>query len=124
MGWQEGGIRPEPAPLKTGREGGVVFETGVNAGTDISVKYLRRTFDAIVIAAGATVPRDLPVRGRELPGIHYAMDFLTQQNMVIGGEALPEGVRITAPDKDVVEIGGADPASACGGTSQTGGEGD
>src|SRR3990172_8378499 len=89
-------------PLEQMRAEGVVFETGVNAGTDISVKYLGRTFDAIVIAAGATVPRDLP----------------TQQKMVIGGETLPEGGRITARDKHVVVIGGGDTGSDCVGTSR------
>ena len=71
----------------------VVFETNVNVGTDITVRNLRRSFDAIVIAAGATVPRDLPVPGRELAGIHFAMDFLTQQNMANGGEVISENGR-------------------------------
>jgi len=104
--------------LEQMRTEGVVFETSVNAGTDISVRYLRRTFDALVIAAGATVPRDLPVPGRELPGIHYAMDFLTQQNMMIGGEEVPEQGRITAAGKRVVVIGGGDTGSDCVGTSR------
>ncbi len=97
---------------------GVVFETGVNAGTDISFRYLKRTFDALVIAAGATVPRDLPVPGRDLPGIHFAMDFLTQQNMVIGGEDVPEEEQISAEGKRVVVIGGGDTGSDCVGTSR------
>ncbi len=104
--------------LEQMRAEGIVFETGVNAGTDISVKYLGRTFDALVIAAGATVPRDLPVPGRDLPGIHFAMDFLTQQNMVVGGESVPEEERITATGKRVVVIGGGDTGSDCVGTSR------
>ena len=155
-GWEEGWIRPEPPPWKTGRRVGIVgsgpaglaaaqqlarkghevvvfekagrvggllrygipdfklekwvidrrleqmraeeviFETNVNVGTDITARYLRKSLDAIVIAAGATVPRDLPIPGRDLPGIHFAMDFLTQQNMAIGGEDIPEDERITA----------------------------
>jgi NAD(P)H-dependent glutamate synthase small subunit len=177
-GWEEGWIRPEPAPWKTGRRVGIVgsgpaglaaaqqlarkghevvvferaaraggllrygipdfklekwvidrrleqmraeeviFETNVNVGTDITARYLQRTLDAIVIATGATVPRDLPVPGRGLPGIHFAMDFLTQQNMVIGGEEVPKEERITAAGKRVVVIGGGDTGSDCVGTSR------
>ncbi|MBI5576804.1 MAG: glutamate synthase subunit beta [Deltaproteobacteria bacterium] len=96
---------------------GVVFETGVNAGKDISARYLRRTYDALLIATGAAVPRDLPVPGRDLKGIHFAMEFLTQQNKRIGGEpsALDE---INAAGKDVVVIGGGDTGSDCIGTSR------
>jgi glutamate synthase (NADPH) small chain len=104
--------------LEQMRAEGVVFETGVNAGTDVSERYLRRTFDAILIAAGATVPRDLNVPGRELPGIHFAMDFLTRQNMRISGELLPPGGEISARDKRVVVIGGGDTGSDCVGTSR------
>ncbi|NNG47600.1 MAG: glutamate synthase subunit beta [Deltaproteobacteria bacterium] len=177
-GWEEGWIRPEPAPRKTGRRVGVVgsgpaglaaaqqlarkghevvvferagraggllrygipdfklekwvidrrleqmraeeviFETGVNVGTDITVRYLQNTLDAIVIATGATVPRDLPVPGRSLPGIHFAMAFLTQQNMVIECEEVPGEQRITAKGKRVVVIGGGDTGSDCVGTSR------
>ena len=99
------------------RSEGVVFETGVNAGTDISVRYLRRTFDAILIAAGATVPRDLPVPGRDLEGVHFAMEFLAQQNMRIGSESFPEE-EISAAGKNVVVIGGGDTGSDCIGTSR------
>jgi glutamate synthase (NADPH/NADH) small chain len=104
--------------LEQMRGEGVVFETGVNAGTDISVKYLQRTFDAIVIAAGATEPRDLPVPGRDLPGIHFAMDFLIRQNMRISGEIPPSDEMMTARNKHVVVIGGGDTGSDCVGTSR------
>jgi glutamate synthase (NADPH/NADH) small chain len=97
---------------------GVIFETGVNAGSDVSVHYLRRTFDAILIAAGAGVPRDLPVPGRELPGIHMAMDFLIQQNRLIAGEKVPPGSVIGAAGKNVVVIGGGDTGADCVGTSR------
>ena len=77
--------------LEQMRAEGVVFETGVNAGVDLSVTYMRRTFDAILIAAGATIPRDLPAPGRYLPGIHFAMEFLRQQNRRNAGETIPPG---------------------------------
>jgi len=96
---------------------GVVFETGVTIGTDLSAAYLRRTFDAIVLTAGATVPRDLEVPGRELPGIHFAMDFLTEQNRRIGGEIPEANGGISARGKRVVVIGGGDTGSDCVGTS-------
>ncbi len=95
---------------------GVVFETGVTAGTDISVRYLRRSFDAILLATGAAVPRDLPVPGRDLAGIHFAMEFLTQQNVRNAGEE--PGGAILASGRSVVVIGGGDTGSDCIGTSR------
>jgi NADPH-dependent glutamate synthase beta subunit-like oxidoreductase len=68
---------------------GVVFETRVDAGRDVSVNYLRRTFDAVVVAAGSRVPREIPLPGRELSGVHPAMDYLTAQNRRVAGDALP-----------------------------------
>lgn len=100
------------------RAEGVIFKTGVNVGTDVTVRYLRSAFNAIVITAGATVPRDLPVPGRERAGIHFAMDFLTQQNMANSGEVIPEDGRISAAGKRVVVIGGGDTGSDCVGTSR------
>lgn len=100
------------------RAEGVVFETGVNAGVDVSARYLRKTFDAILIAAGAGVPRDLTVPGRELKGIHFAMEFLTQQNRRNAGDAIAPGEEITAKGKHVVVIGGGDTGSDCVGTSR------
>ncbi len=102
---------------------GVVFETGVNAGVDVSAAYMRRSFDAIVLAAGATVPRDLPVAGRDLSGIHFAMDFLTQQNRLNAGDAIPHQERLSAEGKHVVVIGGGDTGSDCIGTSRRQGAG-
>jgi glutamate synthase (NADPH) small chain len=104
--------------LEQMRAEGVVFETGVTVGTDVTVRYLRGAFNAIVITAGATVPRDLPVPGRERAGIHFAMDFLTQQNMENEGETIPEGEKISAAGKRVVVIGGGDTGSDCVGTSR------
>lgn len=104
--------------LEQMKEEGVVFETGANAGTDLSVKYLTRTFDAIVLTAGATTPRDLKVPGRELPGIHFAMDFLSEQNRRVGGEAPGKNDGVSARGKRVVVIGGGDTGSDCVGTSR------
>jgi len=97
---------------------GVVFETGVEAGVDISVRYMHRTFDVVLIAAGAGVPRDLDVPGRELAGIHQAMDFLVQQNRRNQGWVIRPEEQITAGDKNVVVIGGGDTGSDCIGTAR------
>ncbi len=96
---------------------GVVFECGVNVGDDVSYRFLRGRFDALVLAGGAGIPRDLGVPGRELGGIHFAMDFLTQQNRANAGDPLPADRRITAAGKSVVVIGGGDTGSDCIGTS-------
>jgi len=96
---------------------GVVFECGVNVGDDVSYRFLRGRFDALVLAGGAGIPRDLDVPGRELGGIHFAMDFLTQQNRANAGDPLPADRRISAAGKSVVVIGGGDTGSDCIGTS-------
>jgi len=103
------------------RAEGVKFETGVEVGTDISVRYLLRKFDAICITAGAREPRDLKVPGRGLEGIHFAMDYLAQQNRRSPrrpGEVIPFDQEILARDKDVVVIGGGDTGSDCVGTAR------
>jgi len=98
------------------KEEGIQFRTQTNVGTDISAKELLDTFDAIVLAGGSTIPRDLPIPGRDLKGVHFAMDFLSQQNREVSG--LPEKEeRILAKDKHVVVIGGGDTGSDCVGTS-------
>jgi len=97
---------------------GVVFETNVEAGVDVSPRYLRRTFDAILIAAGARVPRDLKLPGRDLAGIHFAMPFLAQQNRRNAGETIPPDQAITAAGKNVVVIGGGDTGADCIGTAR------
>ncbi len=96
---------------------GIAFETGVEVGRDISYDYIRKRFDAILLAGGARQPRDLFVEGRELDGIEFAMDFLTQQNMRNGGEDVSGLAPITAEGKHVVVIGGGDTGSDCVGTS-------
>jgi len=98
-------------------EEGVVFKTGVHVGKDITAEQLEDEFDAIVITTGAGVPRNLPIPGRELKGVHYAMEFLTQQNQRVSGDWLTNDSDIWATDKHVVVIGGGDTGSDCVGTS-------
>jgi glutamate synthase (NADPH/NADH) small chain len=99
---------------------GVVFRPGVEVGAGISVQQLLADYDAVVLSGGAEAPRDLPVPGRELDGIHFAMDFLVQQNKRVAGDseekAAPNGT-LTAKGKHVVVIGGGDTGSDCIGTS-------
>ncbi len=98
------------------RAEGIVFECDVEAGEDISQRYLSTRFNAIVIAGGAREPRDLTVPGRELKGIHQAMDFLTQQNRRIAGEPIA-AQPLSAEGLHVVVIGGGDTGSDCIGTA-------
>jgi glutamate synthase (NADPH/NADH) small chain len=95
---------------------GVVFRPGLNIGVDVPVGALRRDFDAIVLCGGATAPRDLPIPGRDLGGIHFAMEYLTQQNRLCEGDAVCETDRISASGKHVVIIGGGDTGADCLGT--------
>jgi len=97
---------------------GIIFEPEVKAGTDISARYLKRTFDAIVITVGRSYQRDLKIPERELNGIHFAMDYLIQQNKRIAGDKKNLDKEITAKDKDVVIIGGGDTGSDCVGTAR------
>jgi len=96
---------------------GVVFRTNVDIGRTITADQLRADFDAIVLCIGSRKPRDLEVPGRELSGIHFAMDFLTQQNRRVAGDAVPDEDAILATGKNVVVIGGGDTGSDCIGTS-------
>ncbi len=96
---------------------GVGFETGVNVGVSLPVETLRRDFNAIVLAGGAEWPRDLPIPGRDLDGIHFAMDYLTLQNHRSEGDPVAEGDFISARDKNVVIIGGGDTGADCLGTA-------
>ena len=95
----------------------MIFKTGVNIGVDKSAVELKNEFDAIVLCGGAQKPRDLPVEGRDLDGIHFAMDFLPQQNKRNEGDTIPEESSITAKNKNVLIIGGGDTGSDCLGTS-------
>jgi len=96
---------------------GVVFHCNMEIGEDISAEELERDYDAVLLAAGAEHPRDLPIPGRELHGIHFAMDFLTQQNRKLAGEPVGDVEPITATGKHVIVIGGGDTGSDCIGTS-------
>ncbi len=98
------------------RREGTVFKAGRTVGSgELSAAALRERFDAVVLAMGSTVARDLPVAGRELAGIHQAMEFLPQANRVALGETVPD--QISAEGKDVVIIGGGDTGADCLGTS-------
>jgi glutamate synthase (NADPH/NADH) small chain len=95
---------------------GVIFKTNTEIGKDIAADELVRTNDAVVLTGGSTIPRDLPIPGRELKGIHFAMDFLKQQNKRVGNSKFTDE-DILATGKDVVVIGGGDTGSDCVGTS-------
>jgi glutamate synthase (NADPH/NADH) small chain len=106
-------------------EEGVELRCGVDVGTDVTVDQLRAEFDAIVLGTGSRVPRDLPVPGRELDGVHFAMDYLYQRNRWVAAEqgpqptvaAPPAGAPISAAGKHVVVIGGGDTGADCVGNS-------
>jgi glutamate synthase (NADPH/NADH) small chain len=95
---------------------GVEFVTGAHVGQNVAVEKLQREFDAIILAGGAEQPRDLPVPGRELNGIHFAMEFLPQQNRRCLGDELDPETEILATGKHVVVIGGGDTGADCLGT--------
>jgi len=94
---------------------GVEFRVNQNVGENVDPEQLVKDFDAVILAGGAEWPRDLPVPGRELEGVHYAMDFLPQQNKVVAGDQVED--QIMATGKHVVVIGGGDTGSDCVGTS-------
>jgi glutamate synthase (NADPH/NADH) small chain len=99
------------------RAEGVSFQTGVHVGVDLSAAELRRSFDAVLLCMGCEQPRDLPIPGRELDGVDFAMDFLTQQNKRNAGDRLAPEEEILATGRDVVVLGGGDTGSDCVGTS-------
>lgn len=94
---------------------GVEFRVNQHVGDNVNADDVLAEFDAVVLAAGAEQPRDLPVTGRELDGVHFAMDFLTAQNKVVAGDTIPDQIKATG--KHVVVIGGGDTGSDCVGTS-------
>ena len=103
------------------REEGVEFRVNANvgdgSGSSIDVRDLAKEFDAVLLATGATVPRDLPIPGRDLEGVHFAMDFLTQNTRSLLDSNLADGNYISAKDKDVIVIGGGDTGTDCIGTA-------
>jgi glutamate synthase (NADPH/NADH) small chain len=98
-------------------EEGMIFKTNTYVGIDVKGEDLLKEFDAVCLTIGAMKPRELTVEGADLKGVHYAMDFLTQQNKVSRGVRIPEADRILATGKNVVVIGGGDTGSDCVGTS-------
>lgn len=105
------------------RDEGVTIRTGVHVGVDLSAADLLRDYDAVLLTGGSEKPRDLPVPGRDLDGVHFAMDFLAQNNRRVSGEAI-SGKEIMATGKHVVVIGGGDTGSDCVGTSNRHGAAD
>ena len=97
------------------KDEGTIFRTGVSIGEDITWTQLKSRYDAVVVAIGSTVPRDLPATGRELDGVHFAMDYLPQANRVARGRKVAN--QILATGKHVVVIGGGDTGSDCIGTA-------
>lgn len=95
---------------------GIQFRTGVEVGVGMTAQQLQREFDAVVLAIGSTQPRDLSIPGRQLSGIHFAMDFLPQQNLRVQGKVV-EGQQILASNKNVIILGGGDTGADCLGTS-------
>ncbi len=96
---------------------GVEFRTNVYVGQDVQADQLRADFDAICLTGGSTIARDLPIPGRELGGVHLAMEYLTQQNRVLAGQAFDSNERIAAEGKRVLVLGGGDTGSDCVGTA-------
>jgi glutamate synthase (NADPH) small chain len=94
---------------------GVTFKVNQYVGENVSAADLERDYDAVILAGGAELPRDLPVTGRELDGVHFAMDFLTPNNKMVAGDHVPDQIKATG--KHVVVIGGGDTGSDCVGTS-------
>jgi glutamate synthase (NADPH/NADH) small chain len=96
---------------------GIEFKTGVTAGKDINPEELLTAYDAVCIAIGAGKPRDLSIEGRQLNGIHFALELLQQQNRIVAGAVIPETECLSAKGKNVLIIGGGDTGSDCVGTS-------
>ncbi|MDR2385560.1 MAG: glutamate synthase subunit beta [Tannerella sp.] len=96
---------------------GIIFKTKIHVGKDIKARKLVETFDAVCLAVGSEVPRDLPVEGRHLKGIHFALEYLGQQNRLIEGFKIPDKEIINAKHKNVLVIGGGDTGSDCVGTA-------
>jgi glutamate synthase (NADPH/NADH) small chain len=99
------------------KQSGIKFKTNANIGVNVPVKEIMDEFDATMLCGGSTVPRDLNIPGRDLNGVHFAMDFLKQNNKRVAGDDIPKEEELLATGKDVVVIGGGDTGSDCVGTS-------
>lgn len=102
--------------LRVMEQEGIIFRTNAHVGVNVSAKALKEEFDAIVLCGGASAPRDLPIPGRKLDGVHFAMEFLPQQNKRVAGDKITDE-EILATGKNVIVIGGGDTGSDCVGTS-------
>ena len=100
------------------KEEGIEFKTNTFVGVDITATEIQKSFDAICLACGSRVPRDLEIPGRELEGIHFAMDFLIQSNKRVWGEKIPANKLIDAKNKEVIIIGGGDTGADCVGVAK------
>ncbi|NQZ76046.1 MAG: glutamate synthase subunit beta [Ekhidna sp.] len=96
---------------------GISFKKGTNVGVDVKGQDLLSSYDSILLCGGSTIPRDLPIPGRDAKDVHFAMEFLTQQNREVSGSKASPKEKISAADKEVVVIGGGDTGSDCVGTS-------
>ena len=103
--------------IKLMEDEGITFLTGINIGVDIPFNKIADDFDAVVLCGGSEKSRDLVIEGRDLDGVHFAMEFLPQQNKRNEGDVISQGIAITAKDKNVLIIGGGDTGSDCLGTS-------
>ena len=103
--------------LNVMKDSGVRMFTSVNVGTDLSTDDLLSKYDKVVLTGGSTVPRDLPIKGRDLKGIHFAMDFLEENNRQVAGLTVEDSTRIDVEGKHVLVIGGGDTGADCVGTS-------
>ena len=103
--------------IKLMQDEGIIFKTGVHIGVDKPAKELKDEYDSVVLCGGSQKPRDLPLEGRELDGVHFAMEFLPQQNKRNEGDTISNDISIMAKDKNVLIIGGGDTGSDCVGTS-------
>ena len=103
--------------IRIWKKEGIEFKTSVDVGTDYKASKLKKDFDAIVLAGGSRVPRDLKIPGRELSGIHFAMDYLVESNKRVRGEKIHFSKLIDAKNKKVVIIGGGDTGADCVGTA-------
>ncbi len=96
---------------------GIVFKVNTMVGSEVSAKEIASTFDAVCVAIGSEVPRDLPIEGRNLKGVHFALELLSQQNRILEGIAIPPKSIINCKGKKVLVIGGGDTGSDCVGTA-------